>query len=275
MLDTRTKINEGQKPCKLKFEKLDKEALKIGKDEIISPSYVTMVQAQHGGQEPKIDRKSIRKAVRMLSLVPHSILPKQQLKISEDFKSKQKTINITKEDMIALNQRIKQDVERNDIERLNGLKSDSVQSANKGTNSQEVEQGKQQNLRNSDKYIEELESGKRPNEYGLGDPNSKSFEPDYSGTLEQTEHKHMMEHLDKIPQYIAEIRSKNNQEQENNEEKPNADKYIFGDPNSSTFEVDYSKQYELEDHKYVMDIIKTIGKNKEQENNNNNNNIEQ
>lgn len=273
MEEIQPKVNTNKKPCKLKFKKLNKKDLQIAENEVISPSYVTMVEnnSDSGYEEVKISREQMKSTVRMLSMVPHSILPKQQLKISEDFKNEEKSIEITPNDIRRLNSRIQESVEVNEKERLDGLNSDSVKKSHKGMESQETPQV----VRNSDKYIEELESGKRPNEYGRGDPNSKSFEPDYSGLLEQRDHKHMMEHLDKIPQYIAEIRSKNNQEQENNEEKPNADKYIFGDPNSSTFEVDYSKQYELEDHKYVMDIIKTIGKNKEQENNNNNNNIEQ
>lgn len=137
MKDIQPKVNTDKKPCKIRFKKLSKkerEALEIGKDEVIPSTYVTMVQAQQGGyKDVKISHEQMKATVSMLSMVPHK----------------------------------------------------------------------------------------------------KDSEP---------------------------------------AEKSNADKYRFGDPNSSTFEVNYSRQYELEDHKYVMEIIATIGKNKEQENNENNNN---
>lgn len=159
MEEIQPKVNTNKKPCKLKFKKLNKKDLQIGEDEVISPTYVTMVEnnSNSGYKEVKISREQMKASVGMLSMVPQ----------------KQKN---------------------------------------------------PQDVHNSDKYIEELESGKRPREYGRGDPNSNSFEPEYSGTIEQNEHKRMMEHLDKIPQYVAEIRAKNNQEQENNENNENIEK---------------------------------------------------
>lgn len=51
------------------------------------------------------------------------ILKSEKMCISSDFKSPNKTLIFTKSDIDALNQRIKHDIEKNEIERLKGLQA--------------------------------------------------------------------------------------------------------------------------------------------------------
>lgn len=53
----------------MRFRRMNRDKLEIGVDEMISPSYVTMVQ-NNAYKEIKISRSDCKKSVRMLSLVP-------------------------------------------------------------------------------------------------------------------------------------------------------------------------------------------------------------
>ena len=84
-------------------------------------------------------KEQSRETVEKSGFVHKSILPKKTLKISEDFKNEEKSIQITPADIRRLNSRIRESVEKNEKERLDGLNSDSVNKSHKGTHSQEKE----------------------------------------------------------------------------------------------------------------------------------------